>query len=105
MTPPGAFYSLLHSPIKLTTREYIAGVNMDTPGFNIVRRDHPANFERGSVSIFSKISLRILDECIHECINFKMRIGVSMQFFSLYRSLNQTLEEFETSADNLQQIT
>ena len=52
MTPPGAFYSLLHSPIKLTTREYIAGVNMDTPGFNIVRRDHPANFERGSVSIF-----------------------------------------------------
>ena len=40
---------------------------------------------------------------LHECINFEMRIGNKVcNFISLYRSPNQSLEEFETFADDLE---
>ena len=46
--------------------------------------------------------MRISDiQFLHECINFEMRIrDVVCNFISLYRSPNQSLEEFETFAFN-----
>ena len=81
-------------------------VNLDIPRYKLVRTDHPANTKRGGVRIYFRKSfpLRILDiHFLHECINFEMRIGDKVcNFISLYRSPNQSLEEFETFADNLE---
>ena len=52
-------------------------VNLDIPGYNSVRADHPANAKCGNVSIYFQKTLlvRILDVCfLHECINFETRI-------------------------------
>ena len=66
----------------------------------LVRTDHPANTKGGSVCIYFQKSLllRIFDiQFLHECINFEMRIKEKVyNFISLYRSQNQSLEEFET---------
>ena len=70
-------------------------VNLDIPGYNLVRADHPANAKCSSVCIYFRKSLplRILD----------MRNGDKVcNFVSLYRSPNQSLEEFETFADKLE---
>ena len=79
---------------------------MDIPGYNLVRADHPAYDKRGGVCIYFRKSLPlgILDiHFLHECINFEMRIGDKVcNFISLYRSPNQSLDEFETFADNLE---
>ena len=63
-------------------------VNLDIPGYNLVRADHPANAKLGGVCIYfpKPLPLRILDiHFLHECINFEMRISYkvcSMQFFA-----------------------
>ena len=79
---------------------------MDIPGYNLVRADHPANDKRGGVCIWFRksVPLRILDiHFLHECINFQMRIGDKVcNFISLHRPPNQSLEELETFADNLE---
>ena len=79
---------------------------MDIPGYNLVRADHPANDKRGGVCIYFRKSLplRIFHiHFLHECINFEMRIGDKVcNFISLHRPPNQSLEELETFADNLE---
>ena len=76
--------------------------NLDIPRHNLVRTDDPANTKRGSVFLYfrNSLPLRILDiHFLHECINFEKRIGNKVcNFISLYRSPNQSLEEFETFA-------
>ena len=72
---------------------------MDIPGYNLVRAYHSANAKRGGVYIYFRkfLPLRILDiHFHHECMNFEMRIFDKVcNFISLYRSPNQSLEEFE----------
>ena len=81
-------------------------VNLDITRYNLVRADHPYNTKRGGVRIYFRklLLLRILDiHFLHECINFQMRIGDKVcNFISLCRSPNQSFEEFETFADNLE---
>ena len=81
-------------------------VNLDIPGYNLVWADHPVNAKRGGVCICSWKSLpsRIFNiHFLNECINFETRIGdKACNFISLYRSPNQSLEEFEKIADNLE---
>ena len=81
-------------------------VNLDIPGYNLVRADHPANDKRGGVCIYFRKSLplRIFHiHFLHECINFEIRIGDKVcNFISLHRPPNQSLEVLETFADNLE---
>ena len=81
-------------------------INLDIPGYNLVRADHPGNAKRGGVYIYFRRSLplRILDiQFLHECINFEMKIRDKVcNFISLCRSPNQSLEEFEKFADKLE---
>ena len=53
-------------------------VNLDIPGYNLVRADHPANGKHGGVCIYfwKSLPLRRLNiHFLHKCINFEMRIG------------------------------
>ena len=49
------------------------------------------------------MSLRVLDiQYLHECINFELKIGDKLcNFVALYRSPNETQDEFEKFSDNL----
>ena len=84
-------------------------VSLDISGYRLVRADYLANGERGGVCIYfpKSFPLRLLDIFfLHKCINFEMRTGdKECNFVSLYTSLNQSLEEFESFADNLESLT
>ena len=74
--------------------------NLEISGYSLVRSDHPSN------KIFYKIflPLRVFDiQYLHECINFELKIGDKLcNFVALYRSPNQTQDEFEKFSDNLE---
>ena len=56
----------------------LSDVNLDIPGYNLVRADHPANAKRGGVCIYFQkpLPLGILDiNFLQNFINFEMRIG------------------------------
>ena len=76
---------------------------MDIPGYNLIRAEHPVNVKFGGVCIYFRKSLPLKTFFFHECKNFEARIRDKVcNFISLYRSPNQSLEEFETFADNLE---
>ena len=79
---------------------------MDLPGYNVVRADHPSNTKKGGACIYFKISLllKVLDiQLLQECINFELKIAEkTCNFISLYKSLSQSKDEFESFADNLE---
>ena len=81
-------------------------VNMDISGYNPVTAVHLANSKRGDGYIYFRksVPLRILDiHFLHAGINLKMRSGNKIcNFIFLYELPNQSLEEFETFADNLE---
>ena len=54
--------------------------NLQIPGFNLYKKDHPLNIKRGGVCIHYKISLLLKTKNIHylqECINFERKIKIS----------------------------
>ena len=56
-------------------------INLDIPGFKLVRVDSPLLAKRGDVYLFSKM---LVIHILHECINFEMRIGDKVcNFFSI----------------------
>ena len=63
--------------------------NLQIPGDNLYRGDHPLNIKRGGVCIYYKISLPLKIKNIHylqECINFDIKIKEKLcNFISLYR--------------------
>ena len=80
--------------------------NLQIAGFNFVRMDHPSNTKRGGVCLCYKCSLPlkvIYVSYLQECINFQVKIGDKRHnFASLYRSPNQTKDEFENFIKNLE---
>ena len=80
--------------------------NLEITGYNLVRSDHPANTKRGGVCLYYKtcLPLRVLDiQYLNECINFELKIGDKLcTFVALYRSPNQSLDNFETFIDNFE---
>ena len=80
--------------------------NLMIPGYNFVRSDHPSNSKRGGVCIYYKSSLpiKVLDiNLLQECINFELIIGDKLCSFTvLYRSPNQTNDQFEEFLSNLE---
>ena len=80
--------------------------NLDIPGYIMVRVDHKANSKRGGVCMYYKncLPLKVLDiRFLHESIAFELRIGDKLcSFISLYRSPNQSSDDFVSFLDNFE---
>ena len=80
--------------------------NLYIPGYIMIRADHPANSKRGGVCMYYKncLSLKVLDiRFLHETIDFELRIGDRLcSFISLYRSPNQSYDDFVSFLDNFE---
>ena len=72
----------------------------------MVRADHPANSKCGGVCMYYKncLPLKVLDiRFLHESIVFELRIGDKLcSFISLYRSPNQSYDDFVSFLDNFE---
>ena len=81
-------------------------VNLQISGYNLYREALPLNVKRGGVCIYYKISLPLKIKNIHylqECINFEIKIKDKLcNFISLYRSPNQSQDDFESFFNNLE---
>ena len=82
--------------------------NLEILGYDPVRADHPCNNKRGGVCVYyrNSLPLEILDIFyLQECIVFELKIGNKFcKIVSLYRSPNQSQDEFETLANKLELI-
>ena len=80
--------------------------SLEVPGYSLFRADHPSNTKRGGVCIYYRNSLPLKIIGIHylqECINFEIMIGGKLcRFVSLYRSPNQSEDDFESFANNFE---
>ena len=80
--------------------------NLEIPGYNLVREDHPSNSKRGGAFVYYKSSLpfRVINvKYLQESISFELRIGGNCCRFScLYRSPSQTQDEFEIFLKNFE---
>ena len=65
--------------------------NLNIPGYNMCRADHPSGNRRGGVCVYYKVSLPIKMlgiNYLQECICFHLKIGNKLcTIVSLYRSL------------------
>ena len=73
--------------------------NLNIPGYNMSRADHPSGNRRGGVCIYYKESLtiKIINiNYLQECIRFDLKIGSKLcTIVSLYRSPSQSADEFD----------
>ena len=80
--------------------------NLETPGYNIFRKDHSSNTKRGEVCVYYKntLSFQIINiKDLQECITFQIRIGRKCcKFICIYRSPSQTNDEFESFLKNFE---
>ena len=80
--------------------------SLEVPGYNLFRADHPTNTKQGGVCIYYRNSLPLKILGIHylqECITFEIMIGGKLcRFVSLYRSPNQSEDDFESFANNFE---
>ena len=81
--------------------------NLQLPGFNLIRANHPSNTKRGGVSICYRNSLplkliNILYNLCDKCTTFVIKLGdKKYNIVSLYRSPNEFENDFENFCDNL----
>ena len=80
--------------------------NLEIPGYNLVRSDHPSNNKHGSVCIYYKaaLPLRAIDFCfLQECITLEVLISERQcNFVAFYRSPSQNQDEFDLFSKNLE---
>ena len=80
--------------------------NLEIPGYDLFRADHPSNTKRGSVCIYHRNSLplKILGtQYLQECLNFEIRLrGKLCRFVSLCRSPSQSQDDFEAFVNNFE---
>ena len=71
----------------------------------VIRSDHLFNTKRGGVCIYYRRSLplRVINiGYLHKYLSFEQQIGDKISnFVPLYRSLSQSLDDFETFADTI----
>ena len=80
--------------------------NLEIPGYNLIRADHPFNNRRGGAWVYYKntLPLKLVNiNYLQECLNFEIKIGNKLcNFISLYRLPSQSQDTFETFIDNLE---
>ena len=81
---------------------------MEIPGYDLIWADHLSNSKQGGVCVYYRnlLPLKILNIFyLQECIVFELKIGNKFcKIVSLYRSPNQSQDEFETFTNNLELI-
>ena len=74
--------------------------NLVISGYNLIRSNHPSNRKPGGVFLYYKnyLPLIVLNiSYLKECLNFELKIDdKSCNLIALYRSPNQSQNEFET---------
>lgn len=79
---------------------------MEVPGYSLFRAVRPSKTKRGGVCVYYRNSLPLKILGIHylqECINCEIMIGGKLcRFFSLYRSPNQSQDDFESFTNNFE---
>ena len=79
--------------------------NLNIPGYNIFRADHPYENRRGGVCIYYKecLPIKMLNiNYLQECICFDLKIGSKLcTIVSLYRSPSQSADEFDNFLNKL----
>ena len=79
--------------------------NLNIPGYNMFRADHPSGNRRGGVCIYYKESLpiKMLNiNYLQECICFDLKIGSKLcTIVSLYRPPSQSADEFNNFLNKL----
>ena len=79
---------------------------MQLPGFDLIRADYPSNVKRGRVCIYYRnlLPLKLINiHYLNECITFEIKHGDKIcNFVSLYRSPNQSEDDFENFCDNFE---
>ena len=80
--------------------------NLEIPGCNIIRKDHPSNTQHRGVCVHYKSTLpfKLINIIyLQECITFEIRIGRKCcKFICLYRYPSQTNDEFESFLKNFE---
>ena len=80
--------------------------NLEIPGCNLIRVDHPSEDKRGGVCIYWKhtLPLKVLDiDILQECINCEIkRENKLCNFIVLHSSPSQAQDTFESFIDNLE---
>ena len=78
--------------------------NLEIPGYNLVRSNHPS--KRGGVCIYYKsyLPLRIINiNYLKECVRFEVMVGDKLcNFIALCRSPSQSQDQFESFQENLE---
>ena len=79
---------------------------MQLPRFDLIRTDYPSNTKRGAVCIYylNFVLLKLINiNYLNECITFEIKLGDKISnFFSLYRSPNQSEDNSENVCNNLE---
>ena len=82
--------------------------DLEMPGYDLIQADHSSNSRRRGVCVFyrNSLPLEILDIFyLLECIVFELNTGNKFwKIVSLYRSPNQSQDDFETFTKNLELI-
>ena len=80
--------------------------NLNIPGYNLARSDHPSNKKRRGFCIYYKsyLPLRIIDiNYLSEFVRFELMVGDKLcNFIALYRSPSQSQDLFESFKENLE---
>ena len=80
--------------------------NLQLPGFDLIRADHPSNTKRGAVCIYYRncLPLKLLNiSYLNECITFVIKLGDKIcNFVSLYRSPNQSEDDFKNFCNDFE---
>ena len=82
------------------------GGNLQLLGFNLIRTDHPSNIKRGRICIYYQdfLPLKLINiQYPNKCITIKIKTGDKIcNFVSLFRSPNQSKDDFEKFCDNFE---
>ena len=80
--------------------------NLQLPGFDLIRADHPSNTKRGGVCIYYRnfLPLKLINiHYLNECVTFEIKLGDKIcNFVSLYRSPNQSEDDFENFSNHFE---
>ena len=80
--------------------------DLQLPGFDLIRADHPSKTKRGGVFIYYRnfLPLKLINiHYLNECITFEIKLGDKIcNFVSLYRSPNQSKDDFENFCNNFE---
>ena len=80
--------------------------NLQLPGFDLMKADHPSNTKRGGVCICYRnfLPLKLINiHYLNECITFEVKLGDKIcNFVSLCRSPNQSEDDFENFCNNFE---